>query len=60
MTDKILRLVAPDEASLRLVTLIAADTDLLLAHYMRSLVLLSIISTFCFGTAVSLIASRFF
>lgn len=54
ITDKLIRLAAPDEATLRLVQHIAADTDLLLAHYMRSLVLLSIISTLSFAIIFSL------
>lgn len=54
ITDKLIRLAAPDDATLRLITSIAADTDLLLAHYMRSLVLLSIISTASFAVIFSL------
>jgi predicted PurR-regulated permease PerM len=54
ITDKLIRLVAPDDATLRLITAIAADTDLLLAHYMRSLVLLSIISTASFAILFAL------
>ena len=49
-----MRIVAPDDSTLRLVRAIAADTDLLLAHYMRSLVALSIISFISFGTIFGL------
>lgn len=49
LIDKLLLLLGNnDDASLKIVRAIAADTDILFASYMRSLVLLVIVSTIAY------------